>query len=72
MTYVIEKNIPIPPARGGNGAFPFADMEIGDSVLVPEEDAKRARASAAAATKRGPGKYSVRTVENGVRVFRVE
>lgn len=33
MTLRIEKNIPIPP----RARFPFAELEVGDSFLVPAD-----------------------------------
>jgi hypothetical protein len=36
MAYKIEKNIPIPPKRGGKGSkYPWGEMKQGDSFFVP-------------------------------------
>jgi hypothetical protein len=37
-THIIEANIPMPPAKGGPGRqakWPFTEMKVGESVLVP-------------------------------------
>ena len=38
--FKIEKNIPLPP-RAGDGAppkYPFLEMEVGDSFVIPADD----------------------------------
>jgi len=49
-TYTIEKNVPAPaPAYGGRGAvpkFPFGQMEVGDSVVIPVKSRSAAYAFA--------------------------
>ena len=35
MSYTIEKNVPIPRKRGEKSKYPFFEMEIGDSFVVP-------------------------------------
>jgi len=73
---VIEKNIPIPgPARGKRTKYPFADMEPGDSVLIEGEDTKGPAYQSAKAIEynsRGAIRFTARTVDNGVRIWRVE
>lgn len=77
--YAIEKGVPMPdrPAR-----YPFRDMEIGDSFVVPirggehREPIYRRRISAAASDfrKRTGLKWYFRTERDldGLRVFRVD
>lgn len=81
MTFVIEKNIPIPEKlaftpRGRMRKYPFADMAVNDSfiVLVEGDDkngVQKMRASLHRSS-RGYGKFSTRKVEGGVRIWRIE
>ncbi len=42
--YVVEKGIPIP--RRDIAKYPFPQMDIGDSFLIPEKERHAARSSA--------------------------
>ena len=73
----IEKGVPLPrPTR----KHPWADMEPGDSFLLPCEPAERERvgnrarnAAASFAEKRGwTGSSGIRSVEGGMRIWRVK
>jgi hypothetical protein len=36
--YKIEKNVPIPTSNGrGQRKYPFSELEIGDSVVIPSK-----------------------------------
>jgi hypothetical protein len=77
MTFKIEKDIPISEAvRGRRTKFPWQQMKVGDSVLLPKKY-KRASAIYASiaanwARKNEPEwKFITRTVEKGVRVWRM-
>lgn len=81
----IEANIPIPPrgplvSKGRPALYPFADMQIGDSFMVPikaSDPQKQKRlamrvTNAAYANARLHGKkYATRVMDGGVRVWRV-
>ncbi len=80
--YIIEKNIPIArDNRGGPGkrqarsrTYPFGRMEVGDSFLCTDRTAAQlASASCNYAKKwrRLDRKFTVRTVSDGVRIWRV-
>lgn len=75
--FEIEKNIPI-GRKGGlgrNPIYPFAEMGIGDSFFsaCDDVDAKRMCSAACVYAKNHPGfKFSVRKVDGGYRVWRVE
>jgi hypothetical protein len=80
--FQIETNIPVPTIanRGATASvYPLADMYVGDSFLVPLEpvtlaDRRRVSAAIAGYTKRHKDKglkFSVRTVDGGLRVWRV-
>lgn len=80
--FTIESNIPVPvraPSRGKT-VYPFADMQVGDSFLYPQEAPipaslrRRLAAATAAFVRRNPelnAKFAVRTAEGGLRVWRV-
>lgn len=67
--YKIEDNIPPPPPRAH---FPFAKMKVGQSIRVPEKEAKRARASAYETGRRRGWKFVTRTNAKGVRIWRIK
>lgn len=72
----IDKNIPIPQSGGRvrPSLYPFAEMEIGDSVFFPDEPrgsrSKPSIASAQLGRYRG-WKFSSRAMDGGVRIWRV-
>ena len=78
--FEIEKDVPLVKReyKGGRETlFPFKDMQINDSFLVPagEGDRKTRMAVSAAANyygRRYSTTYAVRAVEGGVRVWRVK
>jgi hypothetical protein len=80
MTFALEVDVPMPvrSAPGGRrgSKYPFADMEVGHSFLVPGDvKAQTIRSATAAYIKRTGDtslKFSVRAVADGVRVWRVE
>lgn len=80
--FEIEKNVPITPKhRAGEdmeSRYPFRSMEPGDSFLINatgELEKKRALRRVCAAIKRyvrrHEGHFTSRTVEDGIRVWRV-
>jgi hypothetical protein len=80
VSFTIDKNVPVPASTAGRGpVYPFTDMQVGDSFLVPvaagEAATKRAaglsRAASMNAKKNAGRKYTVRKVEGGVRVWRL-
>jgi hypothetical protein len=76
--FKVESGIPMPTPTYGGGAnvYPWNDMGIGDSFFVATDGSKRANSrvgSAASQRSRRVGhRFAVRTVEGGVRVWRVE
>lgn len=67
MNYVIEKNVPL-PSRANK--WPFARMEVGDSVVIPAAEAHRGR-SASQAIERSKGwKFATRRESGGLRIWR--
>ena len=69
--YILEPNKPI-PARAATQRYPYANMLIGESFVVPREVAQRARLAASAFKARNPGwDYQSHSDPEGVRVWRV-
>lgn len=71
---LVESNITIPAANGGGrgGKYPWAQMQVGDSFLVAQ--AKIATICNAVSSRKKhnhPERYTARTVDGGVRVWRV-
>lgn len=65
----IEKGIPLP--SHGNAKYPWAAMEIGDSFLVTHIPMKSIQRIASAAGPVHQRKFSTRTVDGGIRVWRI-
>lgn len=91
MNYEITSNVPIPPKKSGRhgraGHYPFPQMKVGDSFLIPlaeaeaEGGAKKVSKRLAGAaycwghnrqTKTIRAKFVIRVVEDGVRCWRTE
>lgn len=71
--FEIEKNIPIPnPEVGRNRLYPFDDLEIGDSFFVPNKTRHDFSGPLHQASQRTKFKFSVRSVDGGVRIWRVK
>lgn len=73
----IEKGIPIPEItqgqRGRKSMYPFKQMEIGDSVFFEGADSKSKQMAAAKIySKRYGIRLIGRTVDGGLRIWRVE
>ena len=85
MTFQIESGVARVSNRGGRGrkptAFPFADMDVGDSFLIPCDKERKTldswRRKLLVAKKRfneqydsDPWQFSTASVEGGLRVWR--
>lgn len=64
MTFKIEKGIPAPAAKTSR-RWPFADMKVGDSVVIPAEKVMAARNTACMFGKNRGWKFTVRLQEDG-------
>jgi hypothetical protein len=70
----IESGIPIPsiPNNGAHQNYPWSDLKIGDSFFVSEVSASGPLRAASVASKiYAPKKFTARTVNGGVRIWRV-
>jgi hypothetical protein len=69
----IEKDVPL-IGKAGSGRtekYPWSKMEIGDSFFVPGMKLKNISNSGQNAQKSLGYKYAIRTVDGGVRIWRV-
>jgi hypothetical protein len=66
----VEGDIPIPPKRGGYYKYKWDAMKVGDSFLVTV-DINIISSVANRAAKRLGYKFTCRTTEEGVRVWRI-
>jgi hypothetical protein len=73
--YQIEKGIPV-PNLGRKRKYPFAEMEIGDSFLVPMGDGKNVNSLRISirnlARFLAPKRFAISIQEGGLRVWRRE
>lgn len=68
----IEKDVPLIRARRKACKYPFADMVVGDSFFVANTTAATINVATYRAAKIYGFRFAVRTVDGGVRVWRVE
>lgn len=73
----IEKDKAIPATKRGPGArskYPFKDLKVGDSFLIPDKKKKNGIYSMLAAFNKKqakPIKITIRVEEDGIRVWRI-
>lgn len=80
MSYPLELNVPIPPPRMPTKpcAYPFADMVVGASFVIPAKNPEQARKKVINAAKswrngrQADFAIETRIIDGGVRVWRVE
>lgn len=74
MTIKIDKGIPIPPRLNNGGrpaAYPFSEMQVGDS-FVYSGNSKAAISTTSAASRRLGFKFTTRVEGDGlVRIWRI-
>jgi hypothetical protein len=74
--FTIESEVPVPApaigARGRPSKYPWQNMQPGNSFFVPNGTPKSMYHLANRASKQYGHKYTVRTMDGGVRVWRVE
>jgi hypothetical protein len=74
MDYKIEKDVPLPALVRRRSKYPFKDLEIGDSFVIPiKSDKSPSGIYAAISTARSRHNIGLTTarVEGGIRVWRV-
>lgn len=65
----IDKGIPMPQI---SKKMPYKDMEVGDSFFVPGMTAKKVGSNLAYAKEKTGFQFTSRTVDGGVRVWRIK
>ena len=69
----IDKDIPMPQDKlGRKPKYPWMDMDVGDSFLLPGKSIHHAASLMVRWQERGGRRYSARTVPEGVRIWRIE
>jgi hypothetical protein len=66
----IEKNVPIPGKRGLK--YPFLSLAVGDSFFVPGGTQKDVTGYMTWAQKKSKFRFTARTIEGGIRVWRIK
>lgn len=69
MNYLVDKDVPLPKTRS---VYPH--LEPGESFFAEctKEDRHRRRWTISSTYSRREGKYTLRTVEGGLRIWRIE
>jgi hypothetical protein len=72
MEFTIDKNVPVPTEKRAC-KWPFATMEVGDSVWFQDEkvNGKAYRSAMAMGARRGT-KFVARRENDGLRIWRAE
>jgi hypothetical protein len=76
--FKIEKDVPVPGTYHHRAKYPFPEMEVGDSFLVPYGGKPKrvvmnnVRSAGSYYGKRHGIRFVFRTEEGGVRTWRVE
>ena len=72
---IIQKNVPIPAAKGRPVKYPLATMVVGDSFFVATDVRSAVSGPASRCRKKTGYRFTIRTVEEdgikGIRVWRV-
>jgi hypothetical protein len=70
--YEIEKDIPV-TIKSEKAKYPFSEMEVGDSFLVPkgQENAKLHREAAYSHGRKNNVKFKTKSVAGGTRIWRI-
>ena len=71
---VIEKGIPVPKTNRSDrrSKYPFGAMEVGDSFFVKNGNIRNMSRISSTHAKKMSYRFSCRTVDGGVRVWRTE
>jgi hypothetical protein len=72
--YEIEDGITLPTFHKGVAKYPFRELEVGQSFFVPDGKKNRIASAASSIAKRiGNGtKFTLRSVDGGIRVWRIK
>lgn len=75
--FAVEEGVPIPEIKRGRrdytSKYPFRDLEVGESFFVPDRSKKASLGGYCTRMGNRLGrKFTLRVIENGVRVWRTE
>jgi len=69
----VDKNVPFVPRKPGPARlYPWLEMEVGDSFLVPPEIKNPRQTASAANIRYKPRVFTCRSTPDGYRIWRVE
>jgi hypothetical protein len=68
----IDKDVPIPEWGKVKLTYPFNEMDVGDSFVVPKEKGSSMRNCAFHYSRRWGKEFVTRKVKNGLRVWRTK
>jgi hypothetical protein len=68
---MIEKDIALRGQSGRKSGYPFREMPVGSSVLITGKTINRVSGAAVRVSKATGRKFTCRTVEGGVMVWRL-
>jgi hypothetical protein len=74
MAYKVENSFPVPDFSGGPGRpskYPWKSMAVGDSFFVPGKLVENMSPLANYQERKNGVKFTCRTVDGGVRVWRI-
>jgi len=66
--FKIEKGVPFVDSHK---TYPFAEMDVGDSFLVPHNTAPKAQPAASAYGYKHGKKFATRNTADGLRIWRI-
>lgn len=68
----IDKNVPVPKIlRGGAVKYPFAQMQVGDSIFLEGQTTNKASALSAYWRRKFNWVFIARGEKNGARIWRI-
>jgi hypothetical protein len=77
--FKIEKNIPITALYAAQVQYPFGEMQVGDSILVPVPEGQtfgtlrsRLTAASGAYARKNDMKFSQRRIGDAIRIWRIK
>lgn len=75
MSYQVEPGVKVPTIKRcrkrGGSKYPFFEMNVGDSFVVPTQQAAGVRRAAHYFSEREGWRFITRTVPEGLRVWRI-
>lgn len=67
----IDSDVPLPRSRGTRSTYPWAELEVGESFFIPDKKLNSTSGSASYFEIKTGFKYTRRSENGGVRVWRI-